>query len=73
MLESQSRKKQNSNQNIKTEKMVVFVKAFDHYHHKSNFGNLFSRPVKLYKNLKLKFISKFNHGFTNHGYLLSAV
>ena len=25
-------KKQNSNQNVKVEKMVVFVKDFDHYH-----------------------------------------
>ena len=26
-------KKQNSNQNVKVEKMVVLVKTFDHYHH----------------------------------------
>ena len=31
-------KKQYSNQNVKVEKMVVFVKAFDHYHHKFIFG-----------------------------------
>ena len=30
MLESQSWKKQNSNQNVKVEKMVVFVKTFDY-------------------------------------------
>ena len=40
-------KKQNSNQNVKVEKMVVFVKTFDYYHHKFNFGNFFSCPVKL--------------------------
>ena len=27
-------KKQNSNQNVKVEKMVVLVKTFDHCHHK---------------------------------------
>ena len=53
--------------------MVVFVKTFDHYHRKSNFGNLFSCPIKLEKNLKLKFRSNFNHGFTNHDYLYNAV
>ena len=35
--------------------------------------NFFNCPVKLKSNLKLKFTSKFNHGFTNHGYLHSAV
>ena len=35
--------------------------------------NFFNYPVKLQRNLKLKFRSKFNHGFTNHGYLHSAV
>ena len=40
-------KKQNSNQKMKAEKMLVFVKTFDHYHHKFNFGNFFSCPVKL--------------------------
>ena len=35
--------------------------------------NFFNCPVKLYKNLELKFRSKFNHDFTNHGYLHSAV
>ena len=33
--------------NVKVEKMVVFVKTFDHYHYKSNFGHFFSCPVKL--------------------------
>ena len=28
-------KEENSNQNVKAEKMVVFFKTFDHYHHKS--------------------------------------
>ena len=57
-------KKQNSNQNVKIEKMVVFAKTFDYYHHKFNFGNFFICPVKLQNNLKLKFRSKFNHAFT---------
>ena len=26
-------RKQNNNQNVKVEKMVVLVKTFDHYHH----------------------------------------
>ena len=28
-------------ENVKVEKMVVFVKTFDHYDHKFNFGNFF--------------------------------
>ena len=35
--------------------------------------NFFNCPVKLWRNLKLKFRSKFNHGSTNPGYLRSAV
>ena len=42
-------KKQNSNQNVKVKKMMVFVKTFDHYHHKFNFGKFFSCPVKTAK------------------------
>ena len=38
-------KKQNSKQNVRVEKIVVFVKTFDHYHHKFSFGNFFSCPV----------------------------
>ena len=38
-------KKQNSNQNVRVEKIVVFVKTFDHYDHKFSFGNFFSCPV----------------------------
>ena len=34
--------------------------------------NFFNCLVKLLRNLKLKFRSKFNHDFTNHGYLHSA-
>ena len=34
--------KQNSNQNVRVKKMVVFVKTFDHYHRNFNFGNFFS-------------------------------
>ena len=40
-------KKQNSSQNVEVEKMVIFVKMFPHYHHKFNFGNFYSSPVKL--------------------------
>ena len=32
---------------MKVEKMVVFVKTFDYNHHRFNFGNFFSCPVKL--------------------------
>ena len=39
-------KKQNSNQKVKVEKMMAFVKTFGYYHHKFNFGNFFSCPVK---------------------------
>ena len=45
-------KKQNSNQNRQVEKMVELVKTFGHYHHKFQ---LFQLPVKLLRNLKLKF------------------
>ena len=42
-------KKQNSNQNVKDERMVVFVKTFDH--HEFNFDNFlitnFDNLVKL--------------------------
>ena len=40
-------KKENSNQNVKVEKMVVFAKNVDHYLHKFNFGHFFRCPVKL--------------------------
>ena len=40
-------KKQNRNQNVKVDKMVVFVKAFDHYYLMFNLGNFSSCPVKL--------------------------
>ena len=59
-------KKQNSNLNVMVEKMVVLLKTFDHFHRKFQ---LFQLPW----NLKLKFRSKFNHEFTNHDYLHSAV
>ena len=53
---------------MKFEKVAVFIKISDHFHHKFNIGHFFSCPVILYKNLKIRFISKFNHGFTNHGF-----
>ena len=49
VLESQSWKKQNSNQNEKVEKMVLFVKTFDCDHHKFNFGTFFSVSCKTVK------------------------
>ena len=73
MLESQSWKNKIVTEMWKVEKMMAFVQTFDRYHHKFNFGNVFSCPVILWKNLKLKFRSKFNHGFTNHGKLHSTV
>ena len=60
-------KKQNSNQNEKVDKIVVLVKTFFHYF---NFSNC---PVKFLRNLKLEFRSKFNHDFTDHGYLHSGL
>ena len=63
-------KKQNRNQNVKVEKMVVLVKTFDHYYHKFE---LFQLPCKVVKEFETEIKSKFNHGFTNHGYLHSAV
>ena len=46
MLESQSWKKQKSNQNGKVGKMVVLVKTFDHYHHKFQLFQLSCKIVK---------------------------
>ena len=54
-------KKRNSNQNVTVEK---YLSTFDYYHHKSNFGNFFQQSCKTEKEvLKLKFRSKFNHGY----------
>ena len=39
-------KKQNSNQNVKVEKMVVLVKTFDHYNHTFRLFQLSSKIVK---------------------------
>ena len=51
MLESKSAKKtkQNCNQNVKVEKMVVLVKTFDHYHHKFELFQLFFKIVKAFE------------------------
>ena len=59
-------KKQNGNQSVKDVKVVVLVKAFDHYHNKFSLFQLSCKIVK-------EFRSKFNHDFTNHGFLHSAV
>ena len=55
------------------EKMVGFVKTFDHYHQKFNFDQFFSNPVELQENLNLKFSSNLDHDFTNHSYLPCAI
>ena len=39
-------KKQNSNQNVKVEKMVVLVKTFDHSHYKFQLFQLYCKTVK---------------------------
>ena len=39
-------KKQNSNQSVKVEKMVVLGKTFDHYHYKFQLFQLFCKIVK---------------------------
>ena len=39
-------KKQNSNQNVKVGKMVVFFKAFDHYHNEFQLFQLSCKAVK---------------------------
>ena len=36
------------NQNVNVEKMVVFAKTFDYYHHKFNFGALKSPLPKIW-------------------------
>ena len=52
---------QNSNKKCKHWKdMVRFVKAFEHYHQKFNFGYFLSSPLK---DLNLKFRPKFVHGY----------
>ena len=38
--------KENSNGNVELEIMVVFVKTFDYYHDKFNFGKFFQLPCK---------------------------
>ena len=63
-------KKQTSNKIAKVETGVVLVKNFDHNHHKFQG---FQLSCKIVKELKLKFRCKLNYGFTNHGYLHSAV
>ena len=41
--------KQNSNQNGKVEKMVVFVKSFDHYDYKFQLFELSCKIVKVFE------------------------
>ena len=42
-------KKQNSNQNVKVEKVVVLAKTFDHYHHKFRLFQLSCKIIKEYE------------------------
>ena len=63
MLESQSWKDKIVTKMWRWKRWWYLLKL-DYYHHKFDFGNFFGCPVKLWKNLKLKFRSKFNHGFT---------
>ena len=39
-------KKQNTNQNVKVEKIVILAKIFDHYHHKFQLFQLSCKIVK---------------------------
>ena len=70
MLKSSSWKNKIVTKNVKSEKMVGFVKAFDHYCQIFNFGRFFSSPKKLLKDFNLKFRPKFNHDFASHGYIV---
>ena len=51
MLQSQPWKKQNSNQIVKVEKMVVLVKT-DHYHHKFQLFQLSYEIVEEFKTIQ---------------------
>ena len=46
--------------------MVGFIETCDQHPHKFNFRHFYP------EDLNLKFRSKFNHGFTNHGFLSCA-
>ena len=63
MLESQSWKNKTITKMWRL-KRWWYLSKLDYYNHKFDFGNFFSCPVKLQKNLKLKFRLKFKHGFT---------
>ena len=45
-------KKQNINQNVKVEKMVVLVRTFDHYHHKFQIFQLSCTIVKEFETIQ---------------------
>ena len=47
-------KKQTINQNVKVEKTVVLVKAFDHYYHKFQIFQLFCKVVKEFETTILR-------------------
>ena len=63
MLESRSRKNKIGTKMWRLKLLTITIASF----------NFFNCPVKSLTNLKLKFRSKVNHGFTNHGCLHSAV
>ena len=44
--------KQNSNQNVKVEKMAVLVKTFDHYHYKFQLFQLSYESVKEFETIQ---------------------
>ena len=54
------------NKTLKVAKIVEFIKIFDQYYDKFTFARFFSPHVKLQEGLKFR--SKFNYGFTNHGF-----
>ena len=45
-------KKQNSNQNVKVEKMAVFVKTFDHCHYMFQLFQLSCKIVKQFETIQ---------------------
>lgn len=68
MLESSSchKKTKNSKQNAEGCKDCEIYQNFDQYYDKFTFARFFSPHVKLQEGLKFR--SKFNYGFTNHGF-----
>ena len=55
--------------------MVGFIKTFDQYPGKLDVGHFLALQLQLQEdlNVNLKFRSRFNRGFINHGCLESAI